>query len=66
MYINKDTKARNAYIGKQSESNQLSSDIDIIFDYMQQVRAHQFDKRSSIQGMKIRIQHWIDEKIDCR
>ena len=62
MYINKDTKARNAYIGKQSESNQLSSDIDIIFDYMQQVRAHQFDKRSSIQGMKIRIQHWIDEK----
>lgn len=62
MYINKDSKARNAYIGKQSETNQLSSDIDMIFDYMHQVRAHQFDKRSSIQGIKIRVQHLIDEK----
>lgn len=61
MYINKDTKERNAYIGKNSESNQLTSDIDMIFDYMDQIKEHRFDKRSSINGIKIRVQNWIDE-----
>lgn len=62
MYFNMNAKDRNDYIGKISGSSQLSADMDMIFDFMNKVKGYQFDKRSSIPGIKKRVQDWIDEQ----
>lgn len=62
MYSNFNAEQRNKYIGKSKEHNDLNRDMDVIFDYIGQDIAIQLDKRSSISGIKIKAQEWINEK----